>query len=172
MLDSFYSTVASLSFALLGLWWVVVQFKADLWLTDPVRRRRAYGISLYFLLPGLMSLLSLLAAEATWLWRVGFGVAGVMGMIEAVTILAGRPTSGAAGGTRAVTASHVATLILYALVVVVAAWIGLPDALGLDLRSLVIEGILVTLILLLGVNLAWRYFVETAPTPSSPSPPA
>ena len=101
--------------------------------------------------------------DPTWLWRVGFGVAGLLGVIEAVTILASRPTSGAAGGTRGVTASHVVTLVLYALVVVVAAWIGLPKALGLDLRSLVIEGILVTLILLLGVNLAWRYFVETAP---------
>jgi hypothetical protein len=171
MLDSFYSTVAQLSFALLGLWWVVIQFKADLWLTDPVRRRRAYGISLYFLLPGLMSLLSLLAADATWLWRVGFGLAGALGMIEAVTILAGRPTSGAAGGTRAVTASHVATLVLYGLVVVVAAWIGLPDALGVNLTPLVIEGILVTLILLLGVNLAWRYFVEAAPATSTPVPP-
>ena len=61
MLDSFYSTAAQLSFVLLGLWWVVVQFKFDRWRHDPARRRMAYDISSFFLLPGLMSLTSLAA---------------------------------------------------------------------------------------------------------------
>ena len=37
MLQTFYSTTAQVSFTLLGLWWVVVQFKFDAWADDHVR---------------------------------------------------------------------------------------------------------------------------------------
>ena len=45
--QTFYTTVGSISFTLLGLWWVVVQSR-DAWRTDPARRRMAYAVSLHF----------------------------------------------------------------------------------------------------------------------------
>ncbi len=40
----------------------------------PHHRRLACHASLYFALPGIMSLVSLLAERLTYLWRVGFAV--------------------------------------------------------------------------------------------------
>ena len=87
MLNTFYSTVAQLCFALLGLWWVVVQFKHEQWMSQPGKRRMAYSISLYFILPGLMCLVSLLAADAKILWRLGFGIAGALGGLESLYMI-------------------------------------------------------------------------------------
>ncbi len=82
MQDTFYATVAQLCFALLGLWWIVVQFKHQQWMTDPSHRRMAYDISLYFILPGIMSLVSFLATDAKFLWRAGFTLADILGFVE------------------------------------------------------------------------------------------
>jgi hypothetical protein len=48
--------VAQASFTLLALWWVLLQIRHDEWFADTAYRRRAYDVSLYFLLPGIMSL--------------------------------------------------------------------------------------------------------------------
>ena len=60
MLVAFYQTAAQLCFTLLGLWWLVLQTKYKEWINDSERRRMATSISLYFLLPGAMSLIALL----------------------------------------------------------------------------------------------------------------
>jgi hypothetical protein len=45
----------------------------------------------------------------------------------------------------------------------VAIWLGLPEKLGLDLRPLEAEGLLIATLLLLGVALAAAIFVSTGP---------
>src|SRR5262249_18300601 len=78
----FYQTVAQLCFTVLGLWILVLQTKYRDWTAKPVRRRMATNISLYFLLPGCMSLLALLSLHAAILWQGAFVIAGGLGMIE------------------------------------------------------------------------------------------
>jgi hypothetical protein len=87
MLDQFYATVAQASFTLLALYWVLLQLRHDEWFGDHAYRRSAYDVSLYFLLPGMMSLLSLLAVEEPRIWRVSFVVFGVVGALESVFVM-------------------------------------------------------------------------------------
>lgn len=152
MLIDFYAVAAQLSFVLLGLWWVVVQFRHDTMLATPAGRRRAYQVSLYFLLPGLMSLASLASERLTFLWQVGFGAAGLIGVI--VTATGMRSTD--SPRTRWADA---AALILYGLITVMAVAPTLPASLGLDLKGREVEALAITLLLFLGTNVAWRAFV-------------
>jgi hypothetical protein len=63
VLESFYTTAAQLCFTLLGLWWLVVQTRQDIWTGSAQRRQIATHISLYFLLPGSRSLIALISTE-------------------------------------------------------------------------------------------------------------
>ncbi len=158
MFDTFYTTVASVCFALLGLWWVVVQFKHAEWMGNASRRRMAYNISLYFLLPGIMSLIALLATDAKFLWRAAFVVAGFLGAVETLFMILGRY-----GGTLDsgwVRAGRWAAFLLYVLIVLFAGIQDLPQILNLALRPLEIEGILLSLMVFLGVNFVWTFFAE------------
>ena len=63
-IDAFYQSVATVSFTLLGLWWVVLQLKFKEGRGDARRRRHAYGVALFFLLPGVMSMVSSVNSDA------------------------------------------------------------------------------------------------------------
>src|SRR5512146_1395297 len=64
-LETFYQTVSQVCFTLLGFWLIVLQTKYQEWSGKAERRRMIVNISLYFLLPGTMSLLAMLAIQAT-----------------------------------------------------------------------------------------------------------
>ena len=161
MLDTFYTTVAQASFTLLALWWVLLQIRHDEWIRDAPYRRSVYDVSLYFLLPGMMSLASLLAVNDTWVWRASFIVFGSVGIVESLLLMARRGKLRAAGAL--VRAADLVSVALYGLVVLVAIWEELPDELGIDLKPLQVEGLFVTGLLLLGVTLAAMLFVSTGP---------
>lgn len=162
MFDTFYTTVATLCFALLGLWWVVVQFKYNEWMGNRGRRRMAYDISLYFLLPGIMSLIALLATDAKFLWRAAFVVAGIIGAVETLFMIVGRyPEMGSSGLMRA---GRFVVLILYVLIALFAGIQDLPQRLNLALKPLEIEGIMISLMVFLGVNFVWVFFAEPTQT--------
>jgi hypothetical protein len=84
MFAVFYQTAAQLSFTLLGLWWLILQTKYREWIGDNERRHMATSVSLYFLLPGVMSLVALLGANIPFLWRVSFALASAIGAMETV----------------------------------------------------------------------------------------
>jgi len=86
-LGVFYGILAGLSFTLLGLWWVACQSHPD-WLSERAGRRMAYVVSLHFVLPGAMSLLSLVAPDVPGIWRATFAVAGGLGLIGTLLIIA------------------------------------------------------------------------------------
>ncbi len=162
-LQTFYQTVAQLSFTLLGLWWLVLQTKYTEWIGRPARRRMATVISLYFLLPGGMSLFALLAATDRVIWQVAFAVAGCIGVV-AVAVSLRDATSGTAGGglLRATLEpmARVATLVLYGAI---AAGAVLADPVSsLGVAPLLVEGSLVSTLIVLGLALAWAYFVQPA----------
>ncbi len=98
VLQDFYGSMAQISFTLLGLWWVVVQFKYADFMKDRRRRLQTYDTSLYFVLPGIMSLISLLTTTGL-LWRITFTISAILGAVEAGFLLA---TTRRAQGSRAV----------------------------------------------------------------------
>jgi hypothetical protein len=161
MLESFYTTAAQASFTLLALWWVLLQIRHDAWIADVAYRRTVYDVSFYFLLPGMMSLGSLLAVQQSSVWRASFALLGAVGIIESLILIAGRREMRGRG--LLVESADWLSLVLYGLVVAVALWTGLPDELGLGLAPLELEGILLAGLIFLGIALAAALFVTTGP---------
>lgn len=154
MLNDFYSAVAQVSFTLLGLWWLVLQTTwARGWAHVAARRRTSYHLSLYFMLPGVMSLMSLLSSESSTFWRLGFGASSIFGAIEALVF-----TTGASTRVALSKLLPYAAAILYCAIAVVAMFPGLVDLVGVRVTALHLEGALLSLLLFLGVNLAWMQF--------------
>lgn len=166
--ETFYQTVAQLSFTLLGLWWLVLQTKYDEWIHHRVRRRMATTITLYFLLPGSMSLLALLATDSRLLWQVAFVIAALIGGVATSYFLRDvRKTQWRnPWSARIIRIAAGVGIALYALVLLVAL---LPDVLRLmGVIPLTVAGVGVALLVIVGLTLAWTYFVEPfVPAPSS-----
>jgi hypothetical protein len=161
--------VAQASFTLLALWWVLLQIRHDEWIRDDSYRRSVYDVSLYFLLPGMMSLASLLAIQEPTVWRVSFAVFGCAGVAESVLLRQRRGSLGEA--VPLVRAADLLSIVLYGLVVLVAVWEGLPDDLGIELSSLELSGLLIAALLLLGVTLAAAVFASSGPQAARPDEP-
>jgi hypothetical protein len=158
--EVFYQTVAQLAFTLLGLWWLVLQTKYNEWIHSQTRRRMATNITLYFLLPGSMSLLALLATTSRLLWQVAFVLAALIGAVATAFFLRAAHASQWRNpwSLRIVTAASSLGLALYALVIVVAL---LPDLFrAIGTTPLTVAGVAVTLLVIVGVTLAWTYFIE------------
>lgn len=154
-IDRFYQSVASVSFTLLGLWWVVVQLRFRSGRGDARRRRHAYGVATFFLIPGVMSMISSVNSDHTALWRVAFGSMALLGVVEVVLFLRG-------GGHRAIgpVGLRLAGLVLYALIAAFALRPELTADLGIDLQPREVEAILVALVVVVGANLAWFGLTE------------
>jgi hypothetical protein len=159
--NAFYSTASGLCFTLLGFWWVVVQFRHDELTSDGPRRRLAFVVSLHFVIPGIMSLASLLAGDNGLLWRIAFAGAGILGLV-AVLIVGRQPVPGAAGALGLVQRFEWLVAPLYVVLTAVAI---APDIArsGLGLMPLQVEGYVLTTIVLLGILFAWALF--TGPVP-------
>jgi hypothetical protein len=156
-IQDFYSAASQISFTLLGFWWAVAQLRHADWAGDPTRRRLAHVVSLLFLLPGAMSLLSMLSGDTPVLWRLTFGGAGVLGLVATLLIATGTPAEGTGGWLRP--AALFVAAPLYALIALLAIWPEIArDWLGL--QPLQLEGILLSLLVFLGVNRAWSLFWE------------
>lgn len=158
--ETFYQTVAQLSFTLLGLWWLVLQTKYGEWIHHRLRRRMAASITLYFLLPGSMSLLALLATNSRLLWQIAFVLAAIIGAVATVAFLrdARRSQWRNPWSNRIIHLAASVGLAMYALVIVVAL---APDAFrSAGIAPLTVAGIGVTLLVIVGLTLAWTYFTE------------
>jgi hypothetical protein len=158
-IDAFYQSVSTVSFTLLGLWWVVVQLKFKAGIGDPRRRRHAYGVALFFLLPGVMSMVSSVNSDHATLWRVAFGVTALLGLVEVGLYLS---TEG-----QRVLAPFVLRLCGIALYVVIALFALRPELttdLGIELEPREVEAVLVALLVVVGANLAWFGMTESSET--------
>ena len=156
---TFYTAAAGLFFTLLGFWWVVVQFRHAELTRDAASRRFTFLVSMHFMLPGLVSLASLLATGP--LWRVAFGLAGLTGVAAAV---AGTRAAGSMSGPLAgLRRTAWLGIPIYAVITAVAL---APDFVrsSLGLEPLQVEGMLLLVILLVGILLAWAVF--TGPSSS------
>ena len=164
---TFYATASALSFTLLGFWWVVVQYRHDELTADAGLRRFAFVVSLYFILPGLMSLGALLTGDLPLIWRLTFATAGTVGMVAVV--LGASALSGPNGVGSSIGRWMWLGLPLFALLIFVALR---PDVVRseLDVEPLQVEGATLTLIVFLGILFAWLLFTEPrrSGTPSGP----
>jgi len=160
---TFYSAASALCFTLLGFWWVVVQFRHAELTRDAAARRFMFLVSLHFIVPGLVSLASLLATGP--MWRVAFGLAGLTGIAGAIAgTRAGASISPLLAGLRV---KALLAVPVYAVVTLVALAPELVRT-NIGLEPLQVEGMLLLLILLLGILLAWWLF--TGPSPSDEAP--
>jgi hypothetical protein len=161
--ETFYETLALAAFALLGLWWVVVAERRREWSVLPYRRRQAYSVSLYFTMTGVMSLISLISHDHPALWRLAFGIAGGIGAVEVVLSLArarGEPVR-----ERGAQQLLALTLPLYLLIVAIAIRPTLAPDVGIDLKPLETEAVVVSVLLVLGINYGWLLFMEPPHSP-------
>jgi hypothetical protein len=156
MLETFYTTVAQASFTLLGLWWILLQLHGR-WMGEARLRRTVYDVSLYFLLPGMMSLGSLLAGETSEVWRATFAIAGLVGAAESALVIPA--TRSAEPRPHLLRASDWVSIGVYLAIAAVAIRRTLPETLGIHLTPLQVEGILITVLLALGVTAAATMFV-------------
>ncbi|HEY8169476.1 MAG TPA: hypothetical protein VIH24_00090 [Candidatus Limnocylindria bacterium] len=147
----FYAILAGLSFTLLGLWWVACQSRMA-WIQDGVGRGMAYVVSLHFALPGAMALLSLIAPDVPAMWRITFTVAGALGLIGTLFVVATMRRHAALdlGLLRVI---QWVAIPLYAGVAVVAAFPQLVG--GIGLTPIQVEAILLVVLVLLGTQSAW-----------------
>ena len=157
---TFYETLALAAFAMLGLWWVVVAERRREWVVLPYRRRQAYTVSLYFTITGIMSLVSLISENHPVLWRLAFGIAGGLGMLE--TVLSLVYVNEEPHRELRIQALLALTLPLYAIVTAVAIHPSLAADVGIHLKPLESEAVVVSLLFFLGINYAWLLFMEPA----------
>ena len=165
MLTDFYVAFATVCFTLLGLWIVVAQTRHAEWRQSAVHRRRAYGVALHLSLPGLMSLLSLVDPASTTLWRTSFAIVAVGGVMALALVRGPAPTGLGA-------AAYVAALVLYVLIALVAVVPGLVADIGVLVRPLRVEAVLQTILVFLGVNVAWLLLFDEAQPPSALGQPS
>ena len=153
----FYSSSAQISFVLLGFWWAILTFKWGDWMHDALRRRLAYYVSLHFLLPGIMSLVSIVNLKKTAFWRLGFGIGGLCGVAAALMTVQAIRSADSPVAARA--SAWYAMAVLNLAVAIVAAFAPTMGDL-FNLKGIELEAILTALLLFLGVQLAWWLFVE------------
>lgn len=154
-LETFYSVVAGTCFALLGLWWTVMESRRD-WLRDEKVRKLAGGVYLSFLIPGAMSLGAQIGGENKLVWRSIFVIAALLGMFFTLRLMAATRVSGKPGFFRK---NRWFSILLYLLVLAFGADPTLAAPLGLT--GLQVEAFLLSLLVLLGHGLAWEFMVET-----------
>jgi len=158
-IDGFYRAVATASFTLLGLWWVVVVSRYARGDGAPLQRRHAYGIALFFLLPGIMSLVASVNSDLSALWRVAFGACAAIGIAEVALYLA-------TGGARTAIGLGLrgCGLTLYGLIALVAIRPTLVADAGLGLHPQELESVLLGALLFIGAHLVWLALTEPAET--------
>jgi hypothetical protein len=118
----------------------------------------AYTVALHFLLPAMMSVLSMVAPEEPLVWRVVFSLSGAFGVVGVwlyrKALLEEHDTPRLAAFVGYV------VLPLYVGIVLLALAPTIPATLGLALSAIQVEAILVSLVLFLGVQAAWILLVE------------
>lgn len=144
----FYGLFSATCFTLVGLWWSVVERRADV-RTDPRARRDAGAIYLTFLLPALMGLFAQIGGlDSPMFWRVSFVVIALIGVASMVRIALGEGSQ-----RRGRTGLRWVLVGLYAVVALIGAAPTLVA--GLGVTALQVEAALLVLLVATGHGLVW-----------------
>lgn len=158
MLDAFYTAMSPAALALLGLWLVAVQMRADEVRASRELIRRTYAVALLFALPGLMSVIALIDSADPLYWRVSFALISVIG---AGALL---PVGGLPGSGRIRNIADVLAVLLYVGIAV----LGIIGGPGMER----VAAVLLTALIFLGFNLAWLFlFAPIRDAKERPEPP-
>jgi hypothetical protein len=148
---SFYQTLTTISFTLLGLWFVVLGLSHPDW-RAPSRHRARLHVALCFFLPGVMGLVAILGGTNPLVWRLTFLLGGVMGLVESLRYMRAPDRLTGPG-------ENVLGVLAAVLHAMVAAAAFIPAPVG-GLAPLQLEGFVVTLVFLLGMVHVWRALSE------------
>ncbi|HJV09516.1 MAG TPA: hypothetical protein VJ653_07535 [Acidimicrobiales bacterium] len=152
MIEDFYSTFATVSLTVTGLWMYVAQARFREWLADRDHFRRASAVSVQLAFPGIMSLFALIDPASTTLWRAVFGVTSVVAALLLVAL-----NRRSTGGWAAVNA--VGNWIAVAIFAGVAAIAIAPEMVDVPRR---VEFFLFCLLLVDGLIVAWTMLFTEA----------
>lgn len=155
-MDTFYATVTTFSFTLLGLWWGVLQIRLPEWMNNPAKRRMAHSVYLALLVPGIMSLGAQIAPDVRILWRLVFIVGSAGGMIATLFMI--RAASGDSVPGMVHRVGRWIAILLYAFIFLTALFPEPYAAIGFT--GLQGEALWLTLLVFLGVMLAWEAVME------------
>ena len=149
---TFYAVTSATCFTLVGLWWSVVKSKPE-WFQDEVTRRLAGGVYASFLSPGLMSMGAQIGGTSQpLLWQLIFIVAGGLGIYSSWRLM---QKTNVAGRYGPFSKNRWAVPALYAVVILFALFPGLARLIGL--QPLQMEGLLVTILILIAHMLTWDF---------------
>jgi hypothetical protein len=150
MLTDFYTAFSPACFSLLALWLAIIAINGRFWLTPQDRdhsQRQAYIVALYFAAPGTMSLLALIDPQSTFVWRVYFIIVCVLGVAG---MLFFGPMPNRQSHDLLDVSDRVVHWIAVGLYLAIAALAFAPQ------HTLHVEGVLLTVLVLLGVHVALR----------------
>lgn len=86
MFENFYSTFASASLTITGLWMYVAQARFSEWLGDRENFRLASAVSVQLSFPGIMCMFALIDRSSALLWKVVFGMTSALAVVLLVVL--------------------------------------------------------------------------------------
>lgn len=150
--NTFYAVTAATCFTLVGLWWSVVKDKQE-WFEDEVKRRLAGGVYASFLIPGLMSLAAQIGGVTQpIISQISFIIAGALGIYYSRQLIQETQVAKLYGSF---SKNRWAIPTLYGVVIIFALFPGLARLFGL--QPLQMEGLLVSVLILIAHMLAWEF---------------
>ena len=147
-MEGFYASLAGICFTLLGLWWVVVQFKYELFMSSQSMRLTAYVACMHFLAPGVIALVAVLSSQEASIWRFGSLAGSLLGLLASGLALR------SADLTRAQRVEEIALLVLF--MVMLALSFVTTELFGL--KPILVEALINIGVVVLGVQYAWQFF--------------
>ena len=164
MFEDFYSTFATVSLTVTGLWMYVAQARFGEWIADRDHFRRASAVSVQLAFPGLMCLFALINPASTLLWQVVFGVSSAVAVLLLITL--NRRSTGRWARTNEI--GNWVAVVIFACVALVAAAPSIVDSMGLPEVPRRTEFFLFCLLLIDGLVVAWTMLFSAAQETAGP----
>ncbi len=158
MFEDFYSTFATVSLTVTGLWMYVAQARFREWIADRDHFRRASAVSVQLAFPGLMCLFALIDPASKLLWQVAFGVTSVVAAVLLVTL----NRRSVRHWDRANVIGNWIAVAIFLCVAFVAVAPDIVDTLGLPAIPRRTEFVLFCLLLIDGLVVAWMMLFAEA----------
>ena len=147
MFADFYSTFATVSLTVTGLWFFIATVRFREWMGDRDHFRRASAVSVQVAFPGLMCLFALIDPDSGLLWQYSFGLTSAVAIVLLVNL--SRRSNGRWAPANA-WGNWLAVLVFACVCLIAAA----PDIVE-DLGPRRVEFFLFSLLLLDGMVVAW-----------------